>query len=332
MFSTQPIPPQIPPAAPPRKRSLWWLWLLLGIGGFGLLIILPLVFIGVMFGSMKGSSWRDTGSGVAIVRVEGLIMSGRSEGLFGSDGAGSETITDRIDRAMRDSDAKAILVRIDSPGGSPAASDEIYRQLLRAREKKPVVVSMGDVAASGGYYIAAAGDEIYANSATITGSIGVITTHTDLSDLFRKVGVDYRAITTGEFKDMGNFARPMTPRENQLIKALLDDIYQQFVDAVAKGRNMPREKVLKIADGRILTGRQAQAVGLVDKLGGFEPALRRAGRLGGIKGKIRRIEYGPRTFFEAFFGPSDYDSQMRLFARRVLLDAASKELSQSLLR
>jgi protease IV len=325
-----PSPPPLPPA--PRKRSLWWLWVLIGVGGFFLLIILPLIFLGTLFGGWRNSSLGETGAGVAIIRVDGPIASGRSEGVFGSDATASETVIDHINQALEDRDAKAILVRINSPGGSPAASDEIYQQLMQARDNKPVVVSMGDVAASGGYYIASAGDEIYADAATITGSIGVITTHLDLSNLFKKVGVDYGAITTGEFKDMGNFARPMTSREKQLIKGLLDDIYQQFVDAVAEGRHMPREKILKIADGRVFTGRQAKALGLVDNLGGFEAALGRAGKLGGLKHRPRMIEYGPHSVFEAFLGGADSSSQLHLLAREMLLNASAKELSHSLLR
>jgi protease IV len=330
MSMTQPIPPQIPP--PPRKRSRWWLWVLLGVGGFCLLIVLPLIFLATLFGGLRNSPLRETGAGVAVIRVDGPIVSGRSQGMFGSETAASETVIDHINQAIDDDHAKAILVRINSPGGSAAASDEIYRQLLEARKYKPVVVSMGDVAASGGYYIAAGGEEIYANAATITGSIGVITTHLDLSNLFKKVGVDYSSITTGEFKDMGSLGRPMTPREEQLIKGLLDDIYQQFVDAVAQGRDLPREKILKIADGRVFTGRQAKALGLVDTLGGFEEALRRAGKLGRLKGKPRMIEYGPHSVFEAFFGGADTASQLHFLAREMLLNARAQELSRSLLR
>jgi protease IV len=335
MFTTQPIIPPLTPPAPrpaPRKRSLLWLWLLLGIGGFCLLLLPLLIFFGVVAGLAGSAAKRERGPGVAIIRVDGPIVSGQSEGVFGSDVAASETVIDHINRALEDNDAKALLVRINSPGGSPAASDEIYQRLLEAREEKPVVISMGDVAASGGYYVAAGGNEIFANPATITGSIGVITSQLDISGLLKKVGANYHTITTGEFKDMGSFSRPMTPREEQLVKALLDDVYQQFVDAVAKGRAMPRERILKIADGRIFTGRQAKALGLVDQLGGFEPALRQAGTLGGLKGKPRVIEYGSHGIFESLFGGANTSSQLHQLTREMLLNATAKELSRSLLR
>jgi protease-4 len=289
-----------------------------------------------MFGAMM-SGWSggmpETGKGVAIIRVEGVIVAGRGGAEFmGPSVAGSETITDHIQRALRDPDARALLVRINSPGGSAAGAEEIYHQLMKAREKKPVVISMGDVAASGGYYIAAAGDEIFSNAGTITGSIGVITSHLDLSALLKKVGADYESITSGEFKDMGSFSRPMTARERDLLKGLIGDVYEQFVEAVVKGRNMPKEKVLKIADGRIFTGRQAMEAGLVDKIGGFEEALDSAAQKAGIRGRPRRIEYGPRGLFDLLFGQSDYTMSLEALARQMLIRQGTTELSDTMLR
>jgi len=322
-----------PSAAPaPKKKRRLWLWILLIILGLGVLLSPVLIFLGIV-GSMMGGRLPETGEGVAIIRVEGVIVSGRDGGGFGGgQTAGSETISDQIQRAADSSNVRAILVRINSPGGSPAASEEIFNQLLKAREEKPVIVSMGDVAASGGYYIAAAGDEIFCNAGTLTGSIGVITSHLDLSGLMKKVGANYEALTTGEFKDMGSPSRPLTARERQLLKDLIGDVYQQFVEAVAKGRKMPAEKVLKIADGRIFTGRQALKVGLVDELGGFQQALESAAKRGGIRGKPRRIEYGPRNLFDLLFGRTDYEMALNAAARNLLARQAAKELSDAMLR
>lgn len=322
-----------PPAPAPRKRSLLWLWILLGLIGLGFLIFLLALPVIIIAGAVSGPLPKS-GPGVAIIRVEGIITAGRSGGGFMEEtGAGSETIVEQIDRATHDSRVKAILVRINSPGGSAAGAEEVYQALLKAREKLPVVISMGDVAASGGYYIAAAGDEIYCNGGTLTGSIGVITSHLDLSGLMKKIGVSYQDITTGEFKAMGSPSRPLTEREQALIKALLGDIYQQFVGAVAEGRKLPKEKVLKIADGRVFTGRQAQKLGLVDKIGGFQQALSAAAQRAGLRGRPRKIEYGPKGFFDLFFGRDDStEALMNALARQLLVRQGAKELAGSVLR
>ncbi len=335
MIEPQPTPISGPPPSPPKKKSRVWLWILLGVAGL-LVLMSPLIILMAMFGAMS-AEWTggvpESGEGVAVIRVEGVITAGRGgAGFMDSGTAGAETISRQIRKALEDDDAKALLVRINSPGGSAAGSQEVYHQLIDARKSKPVVISMGDVAASGGYYIAAAGDEIFSNAGTITGSIGVITSHLDLSGLMKKVGADYEAVTSGEFKDMGTFSRPMTAREKKLLEGLIDDIYRQFVDAVVEGRKMPEEKVLELADGRIFTGRQALEEGLVDQLGGFQKALESAGERARIRGKPRTIEYGPRGFFDFLFG--DYASEMAIDAlvRNLLIRQGATELSDTLLR
>ncbi len=181
---------------------------------------------------------------------------------------------------------KAILVRIDSPGGVVAASQEIYDALKKARSKgKPVVVSMGSVAASGGYYIACAADKIVAEPGTVTGSIGVIMKFPILKELFKRLGIGFEVIKSGKYKDIGSMERRMTQEERKLLREVVLDVYDQFVEVVASSRGLPRDSVEKIADGRILTGRQAYKLGLVDTLGGEELALQIACELAGIKEK-----------------------------------------------
>jgi protease-4 len=184
---------------------------------------------------------------------------------------------------------KAIILDIDSPGGSVGAVQEVYSQILRIRREKkiPFVALFGDVAASGGYYIASACDKIVAHPGTLTGSIGVIFTVNNLEGLFGKVGYKMEAIKSGKFKDIGSPARAMTPDERKLMQAIIDDAYGQFLKAVADGRHMPVEQVKPLADGRVYTGSQALERKLVDQLGDSDDAAALAARMGGIAGKPR---------------------------------------------
>ncbi|MDF1563371.1 MAG: signal peptide peptidase SppA [Deltaproteobacteria bacterium] len=193
-------------------------------------------------------------------------------------------------KAFREDKAiKAILVRIDSPGGAVAPSQEIHDAILGARKEKKVVVSMANTAASGGYYIAVAADEIIANPGTVTGSIGVISQFTIVKDLVEWAKVDVETIKSGALKDAGSPFREMSEEERSYWQALVMDIYEQFVGAVAAGRKMDPEKVRAIADGRVLTGKQAKEAGLVDALGGFDFAVERTAELAGLEGKPRLV-------------------------------------------
>ena len=184
---------------------------------------------------------------------------------------------------------KAIVLRIDSPGGGVGPSQEIYTEVLRTREVKPVVASMGAVAASGGYYIAAATDGIVANPGTVTGSIGVIMGYTNFGQLLERIGLRPVVIKSGTFKDTGSPTREMTADEKALLQTVIDDMHQQFVDAIASGRDMPFDQVAALADGRIYSGQQAKTEGLVDRLGNFEDAVRWAGEMGGISGPVETV-------------------------------------------
>jgi protease-4 len=188
---------------------------------------------------------------------------------------------------------KAVVIRINSPGGVVAPTQELHAALTRLREAgKPVVASLGSVAASGGYYVAVAADKIYANPGTLTGSIGVIMRLANLDGLLKKVGVDFVVVKAGQLKDLGNFARPMTPEERRVLQVMLEDVHAQFIDAVAAGRKLDRAQVLAFADGRVVSGAQAKSMNMIDALGGLEEALDGAAVLAGIPKPPRVV--GPR--------------------------------------
>ncbi|MFA6004409.1 MAG: signal peptide peptidase SppA [Elusimicrobiota bacterium] len=226
---------------------------------------------------------------VGWVSIHGPIYNSQSGRMWEK---GAELWTRRIKLMSETKGIKAIVLDINSPGGSVGAVQEMYSQILRIRKDKkiPFVALFGDVAASGGYYIAAACDKIVAHPGTLTGSIGVIFSVSNLEGLFGKVGYKLEAIKSGKFKDIASPARAMTADERSLLQALIDDAYSQFLAAVSSGRNMPVDKVRPLADGRIYSGSQAQKAGLVDVLGDSEDALALAGKLGGISGqpKVKR--------------------------------------------
>jgi len=196
-----------------------------------------------------------------------------------------ETV-DQLERMRRDSSVRAVVLRLDSPGGGVAASQEIYEAVRKVREdKKPVIASMGGVAASGAYYVACAADSIVSNAGTLTGSIGVIMTFPNTEELFRKVGLRLEVVKTGKYKDLGSMARPMTGDEKELLQGVLTNVYEQFVDAISEGRGIEREEILPYADGRIFSGDQALEYGLVDRLGDYNDAIQLAADMAGIEGK-----------------------------------------------
>jgi protease-4 len=197
-----------------------------------------------------------------------------------------------------------VVIRIDSPGGAVAPSQEIHDAVIRLREKKPVVASFGSVAASGGYYVAVAADSIVSPPGALTGSIGVIFSFLTADELMKKAGVQLQVFKSGPIKDVGTFHREPTEAERALLGEVIDDVYDQFVSTVVAGRGMSREEVLAIADGRIMTGRQALELGLIDRLGGLHEAVQLAAELGGIDGepqvetKERRLRYLRDLLFE----------------------------------
>lgn len=242
-----------------------------------LVVVFFLFVAGLNYFVGGGEEGGGSGDKIAIVDLRGTITS-------------SQNIIDQLKKYANDPSVKAIILRVDSPGGAVAPSQEIYSEVLRARQAgKKVVVSMGAVAASGGYYVSAAADRIYADPGTITGSIGVIFEFADVGDLMKKIGVKAEVVKSGPFKDIGSPVRPLRPDERALLQGVIDDVYDQFVQVVAKGRKMPVEKVKELADGRIFSGRQALALGLVDKLGGLQDAIDGTARMVGIIGKPRIV-------------------------------------------
>lgn len=230
------------------------------------------------------------GAKVAVVEVEGII------GVTAERGLDTDSIVRTLDEYRDDPAVRAVVLRIDSPGGVVAPTQEIFTAVRRLREaKKPVVASLGSVAASGGYYVAVAADRIYANPGTLTGSIGVVMQLANVEGLLKKVGVEYVVVKAGQYKDVGNFARPMTPEERRILQALLDDIYDQFIKAVAEGRGLEPQAVRALAEGRIYSGRQAQRLKMVDDLGGLEDAIEAAAKMAGLPPKPK-VVYPRRGF------------------------------------
>ena len=242
---------------------------------------------------------------VAVIHVEGVIVGGRGQGGLWGDGGGTDSIIRQIQAARDDAEVRAVVIRINSPGGSAPASQEVGEELKKLRASgKVVIASMGDVAASGGYWIAALCDRIYANPGTITGSIGVYIPYANWQELLKKIGVSGEKIKSGPHKDMLSPERPMSEKERAIVQEMVDDLYEQFVAVVAEGRKMDPVKVRQLADGRIYTGRQAKALGLVDEMGSMEEAVLAAAKTAGITGKPVLKEYGRSGFWEAIFGPS----------------------------
>lgn len=212
------------------------------------------------------------GEKIAIVRIEGMIMD-------------SKDTIDELKEYVKDPSIKALILRIDSPGGAVAPAQEIYEEVKKAVSKKKVVVSMGTVAASGGYYIASSATKIIANPGTLTGSIGVIMEIPNIEGLMNKLGIKTEVVKSGRHKDIASVFREMKKEEREILQGVLDNVHEQFIKAVAEGRRMHVDDVRKIADGRIFTGEQALKKGLIDELGNLEDAINIAAKLAGIKGE-----------------------------------------------
>ncbi|MEX2425268.1 MAG: signal peptide peptidase SppA [Thermomicrobiaceae bacterium] len=246
----------------------------------GLVLLTTVACIGGIV--LIGVTQSDTPGGdhVAVINVHGQITTRAPEGLFATGGASAERIIDQLEQAGENSSVKAVLLHVDSPGGAVVPSQQIHDAVVRVRDGgTPVVAYFGNSATSGGYYVSAPADLIVANAGTITGSIGVITQVPNLEDLYDKLGIEMQTITTGEYKDMMQPARPLTEEEREIIAEIQEESLDDFVDAIVSGRDLDEEEVRELADGRIFTGQQGVENGLVDELGDYRDAVRLTGEL-----------------------------------------------------
>lgn len=259
-----------------RHPYLHFLLIFSSIFSFSLITISLIVMMGVKYANQSDLDISNSEEKVGVIEVEGLI-------------ANSHDIIQDMRRYREDDAIKAIVLRINSPGGGVGPSQEITREIFRTIQQKKVVASLGAVAASGGYYIASAASGIIANPGTITGSIGVIMGYADIQGLLQKIGITPVVIKSGLYKDIGSPVRTMTDSEKDILQAFSDQVHRQFITAIAEGRHLEYEKVASVADGRVLSGENALALGLVDRLGNLEDAIEWAGQLGGISGKVSAV-------------------------------------------
>jgi protease-4 len=268
-------------------------------------VIIVAIFVGLIFVSLGGAYLltRDSieiGEKVAVIEINGVISSSGSDGLFGVEGATPERIRGQIESAEKDSSVKAILLEINSPGGTIVASEAIAEAVAQA--EKPTVAWLGEIAASGGYYVASAADYIVADKGSMTGSIGVIFLFPQYDRLLDKIGVEMRVIKAGEFKDIGSPYRNMTPEEEVIVNEWVQSSYDDFIQTVADNRNLSVEYVRTVAEGKIYTGKKAVELDLADKIGTRQEAINIAGHMGGIEGKPKVITYRERGFLRDFVG------------------------------
>jgi len=279
---------------PNDRRSRTWLWIVIGGGAFFLFVlaVFTLVYLTLHAGGEE-SSLTSFGDRIAVVDLEGVIID-------------PKVVNAQLKRFGDDDSVKAIIINVDSPGGGVAASEEIYREVKRLRDvkKKRIVSSIQTVGASGAYYISSATNKIFADNGSIVGSIGVIAEWVNYGDLMRWAKLKPEVLTVGEFKDTGDPSREMTPAERAYMQSLIDNMYGQFVSAVADGRHAKNEDIRAIADGRVWTGEEALKMHLIDQVGDFQAAVEDTAKSVGIKGEptLVRPERDRKTLLDLLFG------------------------------
>lgn len=279
---------------PERGRRRRWPFVVgglvaLGLAGLAVGAVALVLASGVTLGAKAPPSYDEeyvSGDGpdkIAVVPVEGEITSS-DDTLGGTQPTSTpEGLADALRQAGEDASVSAVVLEVNSPGGGVTASDEMHQSILdfERSTKKPVVVSMGDIAASGGYYISSAADRIVANETTLTGSLGVIFELNNFAEAEDKYGIKQVVIKSGKYKDIGNAFREMKPEEREIFQSIVDESYSEFVGVISEGRGIPKERVREIADGRVYSGSQAKELGLVDSFGGLDEAAAIAGKLAG---------------------------------------------------
>jgi protease IV len=308
-----------PPDGPPRRSRRRGLL----IGGaivFVLLFLTASMISLVLIAAPGGSDGRPRGGGgqaappvsfqerhvsgegadkIAVLPITGLIAPQQSEPnpLVSQAAASPEILRDQLRQATEDERVRAVILEIESPGGGVVPTDQMHRSIQEFKEEteKPVIVSMGSTAASGGYYIATAADRIIANESTLTGSLGVIFEYLNLAEAAEEYGIEQEVIKSGPYKDIGSATREPTEEELEILQAYVDEGYDQFVQAIVEGRSLPEGEVREIADGRVYSGLQAEALGLVDEIGGLDRAAELAGELAGLEEEATVVRYQRRA-------------------------------------
>ena len=270
-------------------------------------LIIALVLLGGLFSVSLFGAYLLTrhdsvgfGDGVALMPLQGTISSSQGTGLFAEQIATPENFKEMLEESARDGSIKAVVIDINSPGGSVVASDEIARAIEEF--EKPTVAWVGEMGASGAYYAASSCDYIVADQASVVGSIGVISIFPEYSRLLEKIGVNMTVIKGGEYKDFSTGFRPLTDEETEMMEDMVEEIYDQFLTIVADNRNMSKSYVKSVAEGKIYSGKKAKELGLVDEIGGRDTAIDIAAQMGGIEGEPRVITHRTTGFFEEFIG------------------------------
>ena len=278
---------------PEEKKSRLWLWILVGATAFFVLLLSVFALVGLAMRGSHGGEFAGFGDKIGVIDVEGVILDPR-------------TVVKQLREFRRDDSIRAIILHVNTPGGGAAASQEIYSEVRRIRDekKKKIVASIETLGASGGYYISSATEKIYADPASIVGSIGVISQWVNYEDLLKWAKLKDVTFKAGALKDTGNPARPMTPEEKAYFQSLINDMHGQFISAVAEGRKLKMDDVKKLADGRVWTGQQALPLKLVDQIGDFRVAVEETAKAVGIKGEPTLVhpEKERRTLLDLIFG------------------------------
>lgn len=280
----------------PVKKSKRTRNIIIGVVVFILLYLFFALTLINRLGGVKGASGKN---GIAVINVKGPIAASESDGLF-SVAVTPESMISQLNAAEKDDRVAVVLLRVNSPGGTSSAGQEIYMQVRRLTKKKPVVVSIADIGASAAYLISSPADKIVATPSSLVGSIGTIIVIPNYSGLLNKIGIEYTVIAKGKFKDLGDPNRPLTNEERAILEQQSDVVYNQFIDDVAAARDMPRSEVEKLATGQAFLGIEGKENGLIDELGNYQDAIDLAAKIGKIKGEPEIIEYQKSSFFQTF--------------------------------